>query len=399
MAFRVVQAVQEFSTEGGVETVAFELAKAWSRAGVPNSVLASACASNAASEVQRVAPWLARIPTRGALRHLGRLPVVPLFTLAVTLALRKHRDAVIVSHGDSLTGDVLVVHAVNAVSLNEKKRSGSWIWRLNPIHAWVAARDRFMIGGRRYRRYVAVSPRVATELQDFYKVPADLITVIPNGIDLEKFKPNPAARHIVREEFGIPRSARLLLFVGHEFERKGLAYAVEALKHLDNDVCLLVVGSDNRAPYRRLIADGDKRLFFAGARKDLPAFYAAADAFVLPTAYETFSLVCMEAMASGVPVFATRVGGIEDYLEDGVNGYGIERNAASIAGKIGTVLRDSAHLSVLAGGARATAERFDWNAVAAHYAAVLKEIWDLKAHVQAAHVAADPWNHRSVLVR
>ena len=118
VSFRIVQAVQEFSTEGGVETVAFELAKAWDRAGVPNSVLASA---GGGGKVQRVAPWLARIPTRGALRHIGRFLVVPLFTLAVTLALRKHRGAVIVSHGDSLTGDVLVVHAVNAVSLGEKR--------------------------------------------------------------------------------------------------------------------------------------------------------------------------------------------------------------------------------------------------------------------------------------
>jgi UDP-glucose:(heptosyl)LPS alpha-1,3-glucosyltransferase len=381
VSFRIVQAVQEFSTEGGVETVAFELAKAWDRAGVPNSVLASA---GDAAKVQRVAPWLARIPTRGALRHIGRFLVVPLFTLAVTLALRKHRSAVIVSHGDSLTGDVLIVHAVNAVSLDEKKRAGNWRWLLNPIHLWVALRDRFMIGGRRYRRYVAVSPRVAGELEAYYKVPRNLISVIPNGIDLSKFNPDPAMRNVIRDEFGIPHDARLLLFVGHEFARKGLAYAVEALKQLDDDVCLLVVGSDNPAPYRRLLPDADKRLFFAGARKDLPAFYQTADAFVLPTAYETFSLVCMEALASGVPVLATRVGGIEDYLEDGVNGYGIERDAADIAARVRSVLGDPAKLAVLKGGARATAERFDWNTVAARYAALLKEVWQAKMHIPAA---------------
>ncbi len=203
-SFRIVQAVQEFSTEGGVETVAFELAKAWDRAGVPNTVLASTIgAGGEAAKVQRVAPWLARVPTRGVLRHIGRFLVVPLFTLAVTLALRKHRDAVIVSHGDSLTGDVLAVHAVNAVSLGEKKRAGNWLWLLNPIHLWVALRDRFTIGGLRYRRYVAVSPRVAGELEAYYKVPRNLISVIPNGIDLSKFKPDPAMRNVIRDEFGI----------------------------------------------------------------------------------------------------------------------------------------------------------------------------------------------------
>jgi glycosyltransferase involved in cell wall biosynthesis len=395
--FRIVQTVQEFSTEGGVETVAFELAQAWSRSRVPNSVLTSAVAGNArtGTQVRRVAPWLAKIPTRGALRHLGRMLVVPVFTLAASLSLRKHRDAVIVSHGDSLVGDVLVVHAVNAVSLNEKNRSGKWTWRLNPLHLWVGLRDRFMIGGRRYRRYVAVSPRVASELETYYNVPRELISVIPNGIALDKFRPNPSLRHVIRNEFGVPARAPLLLFAGHEFDRKGLAYAIEALKQLDDDVCLLVAGSDNPAPYRRLLANGDGRLFFAGARTDMPAFYAAADAFVLPTAYETFSLVCMEALASGVPVFATRVGGIEDYLEDGRNGYGIERDGADIAAKLRPVLGDNDRLSALREGARATAERFDWNAVAARYAVLLQEVWAAKTCVRTISSAAA--SHRTIL--
>ena len=360
--------------------MAFELAKAWDCAGVPNSVLASAVGSadGTNKKLERVAPWLTRIPTRGAMRHLGRLLVVPLFTVAVTLALRKHRDAVIVSHGDTLAGDVLVVHAVNAVSLDEKKRTGNWKWLLNPIHVWVALRDRFMIGGRRYRKYVAVSPRVAASLRpttrcrrsSYRSSPTASIWANSNPI------PRPGRRHATNS--GISRDARLLLFVGHEFGRKGLSFAVEALKRLDDNVCLLVVGSDNPAPYRRLLPDADKRLFFAGARRDLPAFYAAADAFVLPTAYETFSLVCMEALASGVPVLATKVGGIEDYLQDGVNGYGIERDPADIAAKVRTVLGDAGALGGAERGARATAERFDWNTVAARYAALLKEIWEAK---------------------
>ncbi len=395
--FRIVQVVQEFSTEGGAETVAFELAKAWDRAGVENSVLASAVGSpgDAAGKVEPVAPWLARIPTRGAMSHLGRLLVVPLFTLAATLALRRHRDAVIVSHGDTLGGDVLVIHAVNAASLDEKKRAGNWMWLFNPIHLWVALRDRFMIGGRRYRKYVGVSLRVATELETYYKVPRDLIAVIPNGIDLGKFKADPAMGRAIRSEFGIPADARLLLFVSHEFDRKGLAFAVEAMKQLDGDVRLLVVGSDNQAPYRRLLPEADKRLIFAGARRDLPAFYAAADVFVLPTAYETFSLVCMEALASGVPVLATKVGGIEDYLVDGVNGYAITRDSADIANKVRMVFGDPAHLPALKQGARDTAERFDWNAVAARYTALLKEVWDAKRLSRAP--ASQPDLHRGSL--
>ena len=77
-------------------------------------------------------------------------------------------------------------------------------------------------------------------------------------------------------------------------------------------------------------------------------------------------------------MLATRVGGIEDYLKDGVNGYGIARDPADIAAKVRVVLGDPAHLAALKEGARATAERFDWNTVAARYAVLLKEIWEAK---------------------
>lgn len=383
MSFHIVQVVNEFSTEGGAETVAWELARAWDRAGIPNMVIAASTKmdGNSRQRVQLVVPWLARIPTRGIFRHTGRLLVVPIFTFAATLALRRHQDAAILSHGDALTGDALVVHAVNVASLAQKSKAGQWTWRLNPMHIWVNLRDWWMIGGLRYRKYIAVSPRVVTELQAHYHVPADRICVIPNGIDFDRFKPDPAAGRAIRREFSIPEKARLLLFVSHEFERKGLAYAIGALKKLPSDTWLVVVGSDNPVPYRRLAGDVQDRVVFAGGRKDVPAFYSAADAFVLPTAYETFSLVCMEAMASGIPVFATRVGGIEDYLEDGVNGYAISRDAGVIAAALGPVLRDDARLARLAEGARATARRFDWDGVAARYATLLRVIWQEKCDV------------------
>jgi UDP-glucose:(heptosyl)LPS alpha-1,3-glucosyltransferase len=231
-----------------------------------------------------------------------------------------------------------------------------------------------MIGGLRYRMFVAVSPRVKTELQHHYSVPASRIRVIPNGIDLERFKCDAEAGQAIRREFNIPAQAKLLLFVGHEFRRKGLAHAIGALERLDSDVRLLVVGSDNPAPYLKLAKSAVDRLIFTGARSDLPAFYAAADAFVLPTAYETFSLVCMEAMACGVPVFATPVGGIEDYLRDGVNGYQIRMDADDIAGKINAAFADPELMRRLRDGARATALQYGWDHVGLQYIDLLKQI-------------------------
>ena len=373
----VVQVVQEFSRDGGVESVAFELAKAFGRADVRNGVLAAAVDGEVgdATKVERVAPWLSRIPTRGPLRHIGRLIVVPLFTLAATLALRRRAPtAQIISHGDCLCGDVLVVHAVNAESLLQKRKMGNWSWLLNPMHYWVTLRDCWMIGGLRYRSFVAVSARVRDELQFHYKVPAERVRVIYNGIDLDRFQASDEAREQIRHAFGIPQDARLLLFVGHEFKRKGLAHVVEALALLDERYWLAVVGSDNPARYRKLAAGTEGRLVFCGARRDVAAFYAAADVFVLPTAYETFSLVCMEAMAAGLPVFATRVGGIEEYLRDGMNGFTIEQNAPSIAEKLRAAFEDAAAFAALRAGARATAQNFGWDSVAAKYLDLLDEM-------------------------
>jgi UDP-glucose:(heptosyl)LPS alpha-1,3-glucosyltransferase len=392
MTLEIVQVVQELSSVGGVETVANELARAFSRAAIANIVLTSAVGEGVGRDtrVERVAPWLSRIPTRGVLRHLGRAIVVPVFTLAATNALRRHSGALVISHGDSLKGDVLVVHAVNAQSLAEKRKARNWLWMLNPIHLWVSLRDRWMIGGLRYRMFVAVSPRVQTELQDLYSVPASRIRVIPNGIDLERFRRDPDAGRSIRREFNIPPEAKLLLFVSHEFRRKGLAHAIGALERLGSDVHLLVVGSDNPAPYIKMAESAGDRLIFAGARSDLPAFYAAADAFVLPTAYETFSLVCMEAMACAVPVFATPVGGIEDYLRDGVNGCQIKMEAEDIARKIDAAFADPELMNRLRDGARATALQYGWDQVGLQYIDLLRQISSEKHAGAPAAVAPRP---------
>lgn len=376
MTLEIVQIIQEFSTAGGAERVAWELARSMERAGIPNSVIASAFAPacGRSTAVRPVARWLSRIPTRGFLRHIGRLLVVPIFTLSATSVARSRRGAVLISHGDSFVGDILVVHAVNAENLAEKRRAGSWLWLLNPMHFWVSVRDRLMIGGLRYKRYVAVSPRVKHELEKNYKVPPDRIVVIPNGVDVERFKLDPQARNVTRRAFGIPPDGKLLTFVGHEFGRKGLAHVIAAMERLDEEFYLLVVGSDNDAPYRKMARRCKDRIFFAGERRDLETIYPAADALVFPTSYETFSLVCMEAMACGVPVFATRAGGIESYLEDGVNGYAIAQDGNTIADAIERVFRNPSHLERLKVGARQTALSYRWDEIASLYIALAQDV-------------------------
>ena len=388
-SMRILQVTRTFGRTGGVEHVAFELQRGWREAGIDTRVLTAIVRDERDKvEAELVVPWLKRVATAGRSGYLGKILAVPVFTLAATRHLRCIRqDRLVVSHGDTLAGDVCVIHAVNKASLVEKWRSGSWIWIFNPMNLWVGLRDRRMISGLRYRCYVAISSRVAEELRRLHHVPMSRIAVIPNGVNIERFHPNVGDRAGVRREFMIPDAAPLLLFVGHEFERKGLSTIIRAMARLRPDVYLLVVGNGISGPYRAMaqqagIAAG--HVIFAGGRQDLPRVYPAADAFVFPTYYEAFPLVCIEAMAAGLPLFATRVGGIEDYLKEGVNGSFITRDPEDLAAQLQPVLADPALRRRLSLGARATAEEYAWPKIAARYLDLLRSLQHERDRVVAA---------------
>jgi UDP-glucose:(heptosyl)LPS alpha-1,3-glucosyltransferase len=145
---------------------------------------------------------------------------------------------------------------------------------------------------------------------------------------------------------------------------------------METKAILLVVGGDKVAPYKRLTEQlgVEDRVIFAGARSDLPRIYPAADVFVLPTLYETFALVCLEAMASGLPVLAAPVGGIEDYLIDGDNGFHIRRDSADIAAKLDRVLSDPMLLARVRQRGLATAKDYAWEKIAKQYLRLFDEL-------------------------
>jgi UDP-glucose:(heptosyl)LPS alpha-1,3-glucosyltransferase len=375
----ILQVSLEMGLGGGSECVAYELHRAWLALGLDARVVTSlATESEPRQGVTYAAPWLTAWGMRARWRHLAALIAVPLFTLIATWrAYRTRGTKIILSHGDSLIGDVCVVHAVNRASLAEKRRAGYYSWLFNPSNLWVTWRDWWMLGGGRYRRIVAISERVRTQLKEHYQVPDEQIVTIPNGINLARFDPaNASERARVRRSFGVADDVPLLLFVGSQYRLKGLEFVIRALAEMENRAILLVVGGDTAAPFKRLAEQlGVRdRVIFAGARSDLPSIYPAADAFVLPTLYETFALVCLEAMASGLPVLASPVGGIEDYLVDGENGFHIERDGTDIAQKLDRVLGDAAlHARVRERGF-ATAKSYAWEKIAKQYLQLFDEL-------------------------
>jgi UDP-glucose:(heptosyl)LPS alpha-1,3-glucosyltransferase len=374
----ILQVSREIGLSGGTECVAFELHCAWLALGLDAAVVTGNLTEPEGRQgVTLTGSWLKSWGT-GRLRYLATLFAIPLFTLAATWrVLRTRNPKIVLSHGDSLVGDICVIHAVNRACLAEKRRRGYYGWLVNPSNLWVGWRDWWMLRGLRYRKVVAISERVRRELKQYYGVPDERIVTIPNGINLARYGPeNSITRAEVRRSFGIADDMPLVLFVGSRFRIKGLKFAIEAIARMKTTATLLVVGNDNAKPYEQLAERlGVKdRVIFAGGRNDLPRIYPAADAFVLPTLYETFALVCLEAMASGLPVLASPVGGIEDYLHDGINGLQIRHDAPEIAAKLDQLLASPEMQACFRDAGLATAQKYSWEKIARQYLHLFEEV-------------------------
>ena len=181
------------------------------------------------------------------------------------------------------------------------------------------------------------------------------------------FHPSATARRRVRAELELGPNALLAVFVGGEWERKGLRHAVGAIAQRPA-WHLAIAGMGDRSAYRALAAraGAEERVHFVG-RIDPAGLYAAGDAFVLPTAYETFSLVTHEAAACALPLLVTRVSGPDDLVRPGVHGWFVERDAGAIAGRLAQLEAAPRLRQAMGAAARAAAAPLTWDRVrAAH---------------------------------
>ncbi len=195
------------------------------------------------------------------------------------------------------------------------------------------------------------------------------VVVTPNGIDIERFRPDPAERQVLRDQHDLGADQCVALFLGGDWDRKGLALAVEAIakSRADGaDVVLWVVGDGDRARFASLAEElgvGEAVTFF-GPRADTERFYQAADLFVLPSAYETFSLVCFEAAACGLALVIPPLHGAGQLVGDDEAGLIVERDAADIARAIVELTADHDLRSRLGAEASLRASAFSWDASA-----------------------------------
>jgi UDP-glucose:(heptosyl)LPS alpha-1,3-glucosyltransferase len=239
--------------------------------------------------------------------------------------------------------DVATVHFCHAFFQREVRVSRASRDSL-PYHVNEQVFNRLALAAERLlyrpgstRMLTPVSRGVGRELARFHPSMAPFIRTVPNGVDVDRFRPDARARAAVRAELGLDEDALIGLFVGGDWARKGLEYAIRALERSPGWQ-LVVAGAgdaDRYAAIARSAGAGD-RVHFVGPRTDVERLYAAADAFVLPTAYEAFPLAALEAAASALPIVASRVNGIEDLVVEGENGRLVPRDADAI----GAALRE-----------------------------------------------------------
>lgn len=242
----------------------------------------------------------------------------------------------------------------------------------------AGAVERRVYRSPRVRCLTAVSSRLADDLARSYGVPRERIEVVPDGVDLARFD---AARHAeaatrLRAELGAGEGTIVLLFLGSDWERKGLPVALEAASRLgDADWRLWVAGYGDAARYTaRAHALGIAgRVRFLGERSDAEVLCAACDALVSPTRYEPFGLGPIEAGACGRPSVVSKTAGVAEHLADGESALLVAdpTSAEEVAEKL-RVLLDAGVRRAMGERAREVARSLSWEHVARRVEAVLE---------------------------
>lgn len=352
---------------GGMERQLAELAVGLRRLGHRVTVIARTCElpAGAGVDFRRV---------RGPSRPF--LLAYPWFMIAGSLALRRWRRGVVQATGAIVLNrvDSVAVHCCHQVYRARPNRAGGIFRRYaGAVGLLARAGERVCRRANRAAAYVCVSEGVAAEVQAHFPDVADRVLTIHNGVDTDAFAPGVRTHEArsLRAALGIPPQRPVVAFVGDG--NKGLHLVLEALSRAPG-WNLVVAGRGHVRRYREL-ADSlgvAGAVHWLGVVRDIQVVYELADAFVLPSSYETFSLVTFEAAASGVPILATPVSGVRELIRDGENGLLIARDPAAIdpaaiAERLRRLAADPALRGRLARAARESALGFTWEAAIAKH--------------------------------
>lgn len=363
---RVTIVAHDVGGVGGMETVLGRLVEGLLARGHRVTVVARSCRLDPHERLRFV-----RVP--GPARPFTL--AYPWFFIAGSLLARLHRGEIVHTTGAIVLAraDVCTVHlchhAIADRSAGTRASRTGVLYRLNAALAARMSRlaERVVYRPSRTRVLTAVSTGTQRELRAHFPAMAARIVVVPNGVDVTHFAPVAEPRSPLRAELGLPAADRLAVLVGSEWGRKGLAVAIETIAVAPGWRLLVVGAGDERAFGAHARAHGvADRIHFHGVAPDVVDCLRAADAFLLPTRYESFSLATYEAAACGLPLLAGRACGIEDILRDGINGWFVEQDPVAIAARLAE-LADPALAAEMGAEARRSSLAFTWERAVAGY--------------------------------
>jgi D-inositol-3-phosphate glycosyltransferase len=242
-------------------------------------------------------------------------------------------------------------------------------------------------------RLVAATPVEKEQMVGLYGADAAKIAVVPCGVDLDLFRPVPADE--AKQVLGLPTGGHIILFVGRIEPLKGIDTLLRAIAQVvpdvpcwQDDLSLIIVGGapgagadQTRSELVRLQAlraelGIEELVTFQGAKDQdtLVYYYSAADVVVIPSHYESFGMVALEAMACGTPVVASRVGGLVFNVQDGETGFLVpERDPEALADKLRHLVCDGDLRQRLGRQAAARARSFGWPVIAGQIVEIYEE--------------------------
>lgn len=233
-------------------------------------------------------------------------------------------------------------------------------------------------------RVICCSQGMSAEVQGALRVPGDKIRVIPNGVDPRRLEctDTPAELASFRRRWAA-EDERILFFVGRLVREKGVEVLIDALPEVlasHPEVRAVIAGGGwwGDLAARAASRGVGHKVTFAGfvPEKDLPRLYAVSEVAVFPSLYEPFGIVAIEAMAAGVPVVTSDIGGFREVVRHGLTGlHTWANNSHSLAWGINQVLSDHSLAERLKrNGLRETQTRFNWDGIAEKTRQVYEEV-------------------------
>lgn len=223
------------------------------------------------------------------------------------------------------------------------------------------------------KQIIAVSEQVKQELVQYAKIQPERISVISNGVDLNEFYP----RAVKREDFNLDLNATYGLFAGDlKSKRKNLDTVLHAMTKVEN-VNLLVLGYTEKSHYPNMARNLglSDRVHFLGYRKDVAEIMSLADLFVFPSKYEPFSLVILEAMASGLPVItSSKCGAVELLSENSAVVIEEPEDTATLIKVLRELVLNKERLKIMALRAREDAQKNSWEKMSFKYLQIINTI-------------------------